>query len=129
MPIVEAQIETERPSRYLVQFCKHAAAMGSGGHSPRMHLHGPVAHREVEVAAEWSDTRGTVTFTPWGLCTLDVDDGVLTVRIDATDEDGLAQIRDVVTQDLARFSQRNPLAVTWQRSDDPGGAPFAPSSP
>ena len=126
MPVLEAQIETERASRYLVQFCKHAAAMGSGGHSPRMHLHGTVARREVQVAAEWSDTSGTVTFTPWGLCTLAVDDGVLTVRIDTADEDGLAQIRDVVTRDFARFSQRDPLAVTWQRSDDPGVAPFRP---
>ena len=127
MPILEAQIETERASRYLVQFCKHAAAMGSGGHSPRMHLHGTVARREVQVAAQWSDTRGTVTFTPWGLCTLATDAGVLTVRIDTADEDGLAQIRDVVTRDFVRFSQRDPLTVTWQRSDDPGAAPFRPT--
>ena len=126
MPILETQIETERASRYLVQFCKHAAAMGSGGHSPRMHLHGTVARREVQVAAQWSDTSGTVTFTPWGLCTLAADAGILTVRIDTADEDGLAQIRDVVTRDFARFSQRDPLAVTWQRSDDPGAAPFRP---
>jgi hypothetical protein len=122
MPILEAQIETERASRYLVQFCKHAAAMGSGGHSPRMHLHGTVARREVQVAAQWSDTSGTVTFTPWGLCTLAADAGILTVRIDTADEDGLAQIRDVVTRDLHRFSQRTPLAVCWQRSEDPNAA-------
>jgi hypothetical protein len=127
MPILETHIETERASRYLVQFCKHAAAMGSGGHSPRMHLHGTVARREVQVAAEWSDTSGTVTFTPWGLCTLNADTGILSVRIDTADEDGLAQIRDVVTRDFARFSQRDPLTVTWQRSDDPDAAPFRPT--
>jgi hypothetical protein len=126
MPILETQIETERASRYLVQFCKHAAAMGSGGHSPRMHLHGTVTRREVQVAAEWSDTGGTVTFTPWGLCALTAGAGILSVRIDAADEDGLAQIRDVVTRDFVRFSQRDPLTVTWQRSDDPGAAPFRP---
>jgi hypothetical protein len=126
MPVLETQIETERASRYLVQFCKHATAMGSGGHSPRMHLHGTVARREVRVAAEWSDTNGTVTFTPWGLCVLAADAGILTVRIDGADEDGLAQIRDVVTRDFARFSQRDPLTVAWQRSDDPGAAPFRP---
>jgi hypothetical protein len=124
MPILEAQIETDRPSRYLVQFCKHAAAMGGGGHTPRMHLHGTVARREVQVAAEWSDTSGTVTFTPWGRCTLTADAGILTVSIDAADQDGLAQIRDIITRDFKRFSQRTPLTMTWQRSDDPGAAPF-----
>jgi hypothetical protein len=34
MPILQAQIQTERASRYLVQFCKQAAAMGGGGHTP-----------------------------------------------------------------------------------------------
>jgi hypothetical protein len=124
MPILEAQIETERASRYLVQFCKHAAAMGSGGHTPRMHLHSTVSRREVQVTAEWSDTSATVTFTPWGQCTLTADANILATRIEAADEDGLAQIRDVVTRDFARFSQRDPLTVTWQRSDDPGAASF-----
>jgi hypothetical protein len=113
MPILEAQIETERASRYLVQFCKHAAAMGSGGHTPRMHLHGAMTRREVQVHVEWSDTRGTVTFTPWGQCTLAADAGTLTLRIEAGGEDGLHQIRDVITRDLERFSRRNPLTVTW----------------
>ena len=123
MPIVEARIATERASRFLVQFCTHAAAMGSGGHSAGMHLHGTVARREVRVATEWSDTSGTVTFTPWGVCTLTADAAILTVRIDAADEHGLAEIRDVVTRDFDRFSARAPLTVTWQRCDDPGTAP------
>jgi hypothetical protein len=118
MPILEARIETERASRYLVQFCKHAAAMGSGGHTPRMHLHGMMARREVQVAAEWSDTRGTVTFTPWGQCTLAADAETLTLQIDATDEDGLGQIRDVITRDLERFSHRDPLTATWTQPPD-----------
>jgi hypothetical protein len=108
MPILQAQIQTERASRYLVQFCKHAAAMGSGGHSPRMHLQGRMARREVQVAADWSDTGGTVTFTPWGRCTLGADAGTLTLRIDAADQDGLTQIRDIITRDLQRFSNRDP---------------------
>ena len=127
MPILHAQVQTERASRYLVQFCKHAAAMGGGGHSPRMHLHAPMARREVQVTAEWSDTSGTVTFTPWGQCTLTADAGTLTLRIDAADEDGLAQIRDVLDRDLQRFSRRDPLAVTWQRPETPGAAPFPPT--
>ena len=123
MPILHAQIQTERPSRYLVQFCKHAAAMGGGGHTPRMHLHATMARREVQVAAEWSDTSGTVTFNPWGQCTLTADADTLTLRIDAADEDGLAQIRDVIDRDLQRFSRRDPLAVTWQRPETRGADP------
>jgi hypothetical protein len=128
MPILHAQIQTERASRYLVQFCKHAAAMGDGGHTPRMHLHASMARREVQVTAEWSDTGGTVTFTPWGQCTLAADTGTLTLRIDAPDDDGLTQIRDVIDRDLERFSRRDPLTVTWQRSETPGAAPFPPTS-
>jgi hypothetical protein len=126
MPILYARIQTERASRYLVQFCKHAAAMGGGGHTPRMHLHATMARRQVQVAAEWSDTSGTVTFTPWGQCMLAADTGTLTLtlRIDAVDEDGLAQIRDVIDRDLERFSRRDPVTVTWQRSETPGAAPF-----
>jgi hypothetical protein len=127
MPILEARIETERASRYLAQFCKHAAAMGSGGHTPRMHLHGMMARREVRVAAEWSDTRGTVTFTPWGRCTLVADADTLTLQIDATDEDGLGQIRDVITRDLERFSRRDPLTVTWTGPPDTAGRALTPS--
>lgn len=113
MLTAEAHVETERASRYLVQFCKHAAAMGDDGHTPRMHLHGMMARREVQVAAEWSDTDGTVTFTPWGQCTLTASASTLTVRIEAGDQDGLHQIRDVITRDFDRFSHRHPLTVTW----------------
>jgi hypothetical protein len=123
MPILEAQVETKRASRYLVQFCKHAAAMGGGGHTPRIHLHGMMTRREVQVAAEWSDTRGTVTFTPWGQCTLAAETNTLTLRIEAVDEDGLHQIRDVITRDFGRFSRRDPLTVTWRQPETPDASP------
>lgn len=120
MPILRAHIQTERAGRYLAQFCTHAAAMG-GGRIARLHPYGPAAHREVRVTAEWSDTSGTVTFTPWGECTLTVGTGTLTVRIDASDEEALTRIRDIVTRDLERFSRREPLTITWQRQDTPDG--------
>ena len=121
MPVLQAHIRTERGTRFLVQFCKHAAAMGSGGHSARMRLH---SRPEVQVAAEWSDSSGRVTFGPWGHATLTADDNSLTVRIDAADEDRLTQIRDIITRDLERFSRRDPLAVAWQRLESPDAAPL-----
>ncbi|HET7474579.1 MAG TPA: DUF2218 domain-containing protein [Dermatophilaceae bacterium] len=124
MPVLQAQIQTDQASRYLVQLCKHAAAMSGGGHGSRMHLHAPMARGEVRVAAEWSRTSGTLTFTPWGRCTLSADDGILTLRVDAVDADGTARIRDVVTRDFERFTRRHPVTVIWQRSEDPGAAPL-----
>ena len=123
MPTRQARVETERASRYLVQFCKHAAAMGAGGHSPRMHLHTAMGRREVQVSAEWSDRYGTVTFIPWGRCTLAAEAGELTLRIEASDERGLQQIQDVITGDLDRFSRRSPLAVTWLPPESSGAPP------
>jgi hypothetical protein len=123
MPTLQAQIQTERASRYLVQLCKHAAAMGSGGHTARMHLHAPIARREVQVAADWSDTTGTVTFAPWGHCTLAAEEHALTLRIDAADDDGLTRIREVIDRDLQRFSQRDPVTVTWRPGEPAGIAP------
>lgn len=119
MPSLQAQIHTERASRYLVQFCEHAAAMGGGGHNPRLHPQATTARRDVQVTAAWSGADGTVTFTPWGRCTLSAGPGRLTVRIDAADDGGLTQIRDIITRDLARFSTRDPLTVTWRQSEPP----------
>lgn len=122
MPVLQAQIQTDRATRYLVQFCKHAAAMGGGGgHSGRRHV--PMS-REAQVAAEWSDTTGRVTFGPWGQATLTAHDDSLTVLIDAADEGRLAQIRDIITRDFERFSRRNPLAVAWERLESPNTAPL-----
>jgi len=118
MLTAEARIDTERPSRYLVQLCKHAAAMGATqGHGPRVHLRGLLARREVHVHAEWSDTQGTVTFTPWGRCTLTADATTLTVRIDAADEDDVHRIQDVITRNLNRFGRREHLTVQWHRPE------------
>ncbi|MEU0156130.1 DUF2218 domain-containing protein [Micromonospora fulviviridis] len=120
MPVLQAQIRTDRAARYLVQFCKHAAAMGGGGHSARMH---PNLRREMQVTAEWSDTSGSVTFGSGGRASLTADSTSLTVCIDAGDDDRLTQIRDIITRDLERFSRRDPLPVAWQRLDHPDGTP------
>nr|WP_231905586.1 DUF2218 domain-containing protein [Streptomyces davaonensis] len=73
MPTVEARVETERPSRYLGQLCKHFS--NKGRHlGRRLHGHSGSgdgqALREMRAVAEqaqieWSDTEGQVAL-PWG---------------------------------------------------------------
>src|SRR6266550_1243490 len=123
MLIAEATIETDRPSRYLVQFCKHAAAMGgSQGHGPRGHLRALLGRSEVQVHAEWSETRGVVRFDPWGQCTVTATVDTLTLRVEATDEDGLERIQDIITRNFNRFGRRERLTVDWQRPETPSVA-------
>lgn len=116
MPFAEARIDTGRPSRYLVQFCKHAAAMGSGRGHQLCELcalaEGVNATGPVTIRAEWSDTSGTVTFDPWGTCHLQARDTELLVRVQAASQDSLERIEDIVTKDLGRFS-RQELSITW----------------
>jgi hypothetical protein len=122
MPAVEAAIRTERAGRYLVQFCRHASAIGGdsghptpGGHAGHLGRHRPGTSRPaMRASADWSDSHGVVTFTPGGSCTLDAHPTGLTVRIDADDEDSLRRIRDIVAADLERFSHRDPLTVEWR---------------
>lgn len=120
MPILSAQVRTDRAGRYLSQFCRHAAAMGDGDHAFRMRLHAGTAGRTVQVTAECSENGGTVTFGPWGRCILAADGDTLTLRIESTDEDGLGRIRDVVDRDLERFSRRDPVTLSWEPPDTPG---------
>jgi hypothetical protein len=125
MLTVEARIETERASRYLVQLCKHAAGMG-GSHGHRPHLHAgaaTLARKDVQVHAEWSETRGTVDFTPLGRCTIQADAAALTVHVEATDEEGLRQIQHTIGRDLDSFGRRDELTVRWRRPDTASGQP------
>jgi hypothetical protein len=113
MPAIEARINTTRPSRYLVQICTHAASMGRGHRGPRMHFGDAVVGPEVQVDADWFDTRGVITFTPWGQCTITADDAALTVRVEATDHENMIKIRDIITRDLDRMGRRNAISVNW----------------
>jgi hypothetical protein len=113
MPSAEARIETDRSSRYLVQLCKHASAMGRGRHGAAVHPGASPAGREARVQADWTDTRGRLTFAPWGECTLTADADALRLRIDARDETGLHNIRDILTKDVDRIGRRDNLSLIW----------------
>ncbi|MFF4351004.1 DUF2218 domain-containing protein [Streptomyces sp. NPDC001530] len=119
MPTTEARVETERPSRYLVQLCKHFDNKGRHlAHRPRGHGGGDERElREMRAAAaeaqvEWSETRGTVRL-PWGRCEMRADPGALTVNVEAADERNLRRLQDLVAGHVERFGRREGLTVTW----------------
>jgi hypothetical protein len=128
MPTIEARIPTDRPARYLHQFCNHAAAMGARRASglPRPRGRRPIEPGGIggtgggpgglHVHAEWSDTAGTVFFDPFGRCLLTAEQDTLVVRIESTNPVMLQRMQAIVTADFDRFG-RNRLAVDWREVD------------
>jgi hypothetical protein len=111
MLTAEARIQTEHPSRYLAQLCRHANSINH----KILHLHASKAQARPEVQhVEWSDSDGTLSLT-WGLCTMQAGPDTLTVRAHATNEENLQQIQNLITRNLERFGRRDHLKVNWQR--------------
>ncbi|GAA3772975.1 hypothetical protein GCM10022403_005160 [Streptomyces coacervatus] len=136
MPTAEAHVPTDRPSRYLVQLCKHFSNKGSHlSHRPRNHGGGDgpdTARRHTapdidpsQISVEWSDTHGTVTL-PWGTCDLRAAEGDLVLRVEADTEEDLRRLQDLLAMHLGRFGRRDQLQVEWQ---EPAAATAAPSPP
>lgn len=131
MPTAEARVETERPSRYLIQLCKHFSTKGRHlGH--RLHSHSAddgQAFRDMRAAAEqarveWSDTEGHVGL-PWGQIVLRTGPGALMLRVEADREDDLRRLQDLVAGHVERFGRRDGLRVNWQPAEPPAEAPRA----
>ena len=121
---VEARIETEHANRYFTRLCRHAASIGrTGGHRPGGHLGRPMARGEVQVRADCSENLGTITFSPWGRCTIVAGADTLTLRVQATDDENLRRIQDIITSDLDRFSGSDHLAVDWQQPEAADASP------
>ena len=125
----QATLTTSRASRYATQLGRHAAAMaGDRGH--RMRMHGganPLATGEVTLSVAHTDQKTTLTFDPWGSCTVHAAGDQLALRIDAADEPSLERIQQIVTRDLARFGRREQLTVSWRRMET--AAEAAPAAP
>jgi hypothetical protein len=117
MPTAEAHIETERARRYLVQLCRHASQM-------RRHLrHRPRAHDGGEPPpevqhAEWSDTYGIVRLSS-GQWTMRATGKTLTLTAEASDDETLRRIQDLVAARLETIGRRDHLTVNWQRPETP----------
>ncbi len=115
MLTAEARIQAERPSRYLAQLCRHASSINH----KILRLHAGKAQTSPEVRhVEWSDTDGTLTLS-WGRCTLQAGPATLTVRAEATNEENLERLQNLITRNLERFGRRDHLKVNWQRPESP----------
>jgi hypothetical protein len=114
--MAEARVETERSSRYLVQLCRHVSEAAQ-------------AHPQMQAHVEWSDDHGKIGFG-WGTCTLRADPGVLTLRVEASDEESLRRVERRVANRLERLGGGDQLTVTWTRPLDAGEQlPGQPSRP
>lgn len=109
MPTAEADVATERASRYLQQLCSHASRMRhGGGHSPgrsRDHA-GPIAEAT-------SDTTGRIT-RGTAVCDLTAGPTALTLRATADDAEQLRGLKEAVTHTLERIGRRDGLKVVWR---------------
>ena len=113
MLIAEASVVTERSGRSLVQLCQHLSKVGR-------------AHPQLQAHVDWSDDRGQISFD-WGRCTLRADPGVLSLRAEAADEEGLHRLQQRIGDRLEQVGRRDRLTVTWTPPRGAGEQP--PSRP
>jgi hypothetical protein len=124
MLIAEARVETERPSRYLAQLCRHVQEAAQGRHVPqaahgRHEQEGAHAHRRMPPRVEWSDTHGVIDFGS-GRCTLRAEPGALVLQVEAPDEETLRWVQHRLSDRLERFGRRDRLTVSWSSAQGGG---------
>lgn len=127
MPTAEAQVETDRASRYLVQLCSHTSQMSRLRHRAAVGHGGGRMVSEVQ-DVDWSDTVGIVRFTG-GQCTLRAGSDALTLLVEADDEETLQRLRAGVAGRLEKIGRRDGLKVTWRQADGATGSVRAPEGP
>jgi hypothetical protein len=113
MLIAEAQVDTDRSARYLVQLCQHVDAITK--RQPQM-----------QARVEWSENHGLIDFG-WARCVLRAEPGVLRLRAEAADANSLRQIEQRVAERLRQVGRRDGLTVTWAAPN--GDAEQSPDTP
>lgn len=93
MLLSQARVETTMSRRYLSQLCKHF---------------------QHKLPVTLTETDGRIEFPP-GICTLNADADTLLLRVEASDEAGLARLEEVVARHLERFAFREKPEVSWRR--------------
>ena len=87
----QALVATDRPSRYLVQLCKHF------GH---------------KIQTVWTEHEGELHFD-LGTALLHAQADGLRITVTAGDAESLTQLADVVERHLVRFGTKDELVVAW----------------
>ncbi len=89
----EARVATGNASHYIKVLCNHFGR---------------------KVAAEFTATQGSVQF-PFGVCQLSGDPEELVLRVQADNDQQLAQLKGVVGEHLEKFARRGEvITVVWQ---------------
>jgi hypothetical protein len=91
-----ADVPTDAPARYAKQLVSHL------GRRVAWMTEGPVSTASIA----------------GGTGIVEVGDGVLILRAEAPDTEGLERVQDVLGRHLERFGQRNELVVTWAVGPD-----------
>jgi hypothetical protein len=68
----------------------------------------------MQANVDWSDDHGVINIGG-GRCTLRAHPGVLTVRVEAPDEETLLQLKDRIAGKLEQIGRRDQLTVAWTR--------------
>lgn len=102
MPSVTASVPTAHASKYLQQLCKHWQHNLAVEFTPE---HGTVTFPRDARGARWADD---------AIVTFDAGADALAVRIDASSDEHVAAMEDVVARHLDRFAFREaPLSFDW----------------
>ena len=99
--IAEAELQTDQANHHLIEICRQLEQKAK-------------ANPELGVHVEWSDTNATIDFG-WGRCTMHAGATTLTLRAEAADDDGLRQIRELITRHLENQAGDDRLTVTWRQ--------------
>jgi hypothetical protein len=99
MLIAQAVVQTDRPSRYLVQLCQHVNLVAQ-------------ANPHMRARVQWSDDEGLIEFD-LGRCILRAETSGLRLRAEAPDAERLRQLQQRIAGRLEQIGRRDHLSVTW----------------
>ena len=87
-----AEVATPLPARYLAQLCKHF---------------------QHKLDVTFDTQSGHIVF-PLGDCRLKASENILTLSVEADDQEKLAKLEDVVARHLVRFTFREEMQIDWR---------------
>lgn len=101
----EARIKTSTAKRYLDELCGQLDARSR-------------ANAQLGVQVNWTEATGTVDFG-WGRCIIRAGETTLELHAEASDENGLQQVRELITRHLEKLVGDGELELTWHQDGTP----------